>query len=146
MNIGHDFRELTGIGLRDLKIANDTRMRPIVEKELLHYELLRILDRGDWLKGLAFQGGTALRLCYGAPRLSEDLDFSGGRNFSAEQMDGLAKFLKKDLADIGFVTEVKLPKNVPLIRASRGVEVSTWRIDIETEPGRRDPPQTEDQD
>ncbi len=134
MSAGHAFQELAEIALRDPALAG---MRTIVEKELLHYDLLRILDRGDWLNGLAFQGGTALRLCYGAPRLSEDLDFSGGREFTAERMDGVAAFLKKELADVGIGVEVKPPKSVAPRRVSQGVGVSTWRIDVETEPGRR---------
>jgi hypothetical protein len=51
-----------------------SHMRPVVEKELLHYDLLFILDKENLLDNLTFQGGTSLRLCYGAPRLSEDLD------------------------------------------------------------------------
>ena len=52
-------------------------LRPVVEKELLHYEILRALDEAAVLDKLVFQGGTSLRLCHGAPRYSEDLDFAG---------------------------------------------------------------------
>ena len=52
-------------------------LRPVVEKELLHYEILRALDEAAVLDKLVFQGGTNLRLCHGAPRYSEDLDFAG---------------------------------------------------------------------
>ena len=44
-----------------------THMRPVVEKELLHYDILFSLEREDLLDQLTFQGGTSLRLCYGAP-------------------------------------------------------------------------------
>ena len=53
-------------------------MRPVIEKEILHYDILFCLDQAGLLKDLVFQGGTCLRLCYGANRFSEDLDFAGG--------------------------------------------------------------------
>ena len=137
MNPGRPLQELAGIALRDPALAG---MQSIVEKELLHYELLRVLDRGGWLDGLAFQGGTALRLCHGAPRLSEDLDFSGGREFTAERMEGLAAYLKREFAGLGLGVEVRAPKSLALHRPSGGVGVSTWRIDIEMQPGRRGVP------
>ena len=138
MSAKRPFQELAEIALRNPALAG---MRTIVEKELLHYELLHALDRGGWLNGLAFQGGTALRLCHGAPRLSEDLDFSGGSDFSAGRMEGLAASLKSELAGLGVGVGVKLPKSIALHHASsKGVGVSTWRIDIETQPGRRDLP------
>lgn len=45
--------------------------------EWLHVECLAaILSLRAWTPGrFAFQGGTALHLCYGSPRFSEDLDF-----------------------------------------------------------------------
>ena len=61
-------------------------MRPVIEKELLHYDILFALDNADLLDKLTFQGGTSLRLCYGAPRFSEDLDFAGGINFLVRPM------------------------------------------------------------
>ena len=82
-------------------------MEVIVEKELLHYELLHVLNRGGWLDGLTFQGGTALRLCYGGSRLSEDLDFSGGPEFSSESMEGLAAYLKETLSSQGLGVDAR---------------------------------------
>ena len=51
---------------------------PVVEKELLHYEILNAMHSAGYLRNLVFKGGTCLRLCHGASRFSEDLDFSGG--------------------------------------------------------------------
>ena len=116
-------------------------LRPVVEKELLHYELLFILERHRFLDGLVFQGDTCLRLCHGAPRFSEDLDFSGGPDFSAAQMDGLPEALKDGLAERcgldAAVTAPKEPEGRPL---SGGVRVSSWRINIRPPSGRRDIP------
>lgn len=138
MNAEPSFRNLANMVLHDDPAL--AGMRTIVEKELLHYELLDILERGGWLNGLVFQGGTALRLCYGALRLSEDLDFSGGPDFSPRRMTGLAAALEKDLAARGLNAAVKSPKRIADHRHSGGVGVSTWRIDIETQPGRRNMP------
>jgi predicted nucleotidyltransferase component of viral defense system len=63
-------------------------MRPVIEKELLHYDILFSLDKEGLLDILTFQGGTSLRLCYGAPRFSEDLDFAGGRDAVVEAVRG----------------------------------------------------------
>ncbi len=50
-----------------------SHMRPVIEKELLHYDILFTLDKDNLLDRLTFQGGTSLRLCHGSPRFSEDL-------------------------------------------------------------------------
>lgn len=57
-------------------------LRVVVEKELLHHDILREMSRLELLSGLTFMGGTCLRACYGSERLSEDLDFTGGRSFN----------------------------------------------------------------
>lgn len=128
------FRELVEIALEHHpELAG---MEVIVEKELLHYELLHVLDRGGWLNGLTFQGGTALRLCYGASRLSEDLDFSGGLGFSTDSMKGLAAYLKKTLSGRSLGVEVKNPKTITS-QLSSDIGVNTWRIVFEILPIRR---------
>jgi predicted nucleotidyltransferase component of viral defense system len=71
-------------------------MRPVIEKELLHYDILFSLDKEGLLDILTFQGGTSLRLCYGAPRFSEHLDFAGGRDFAGRQMDVQERTFMKD--------------------------------------------------
>ena len=45
-------------------------LRPVVEKELLHHDILREMSGAGLLAGLTFIGGTCLRDCYGSPRLS----------------------------------------------------------------------------
>lgn len=64
-------------------------MAPVIEKELLHYEILRAMEEDGLLGDLVFQGGTCLRLCYGASRYSEDLDFAGGFDFDAADLEAL---------------------------------------------------------
>ncbi len=48
-------------------------LRIVVEKELLHHDILQVLSSAGLLKQLTFIGGTCLRACYGSSRLSEDL-------------------------------------------------------------------------
>ena len=59
---------------------NNTRdlapLRVVVEKELLHHDILRILSEAGLLSQLTFIGRTCLRACYGSDHLSKDLDAS----------------------------------------------------------------------
>jgi len=78
----NDTVDFANLAERAMVQAGRSHMRPVIEKELLHCDILFGLDRAGLLDELTFQGGTALRLCYGSPRFSEDLDFAGGRDFS----------------------------------------------------------------
>jgi predicted nucleotidyltransferase component of viral defense system len=51
-------------------------------KEAIHLHLLSALSDAGILRYVVFQGGTALRLCYGGERYSEDLDFVCGKSGS----------------------------------------------------------------
>ena len=51
-------------------------IKPSVENELLAMVVFDVVQRWQMLpKDAVFIGGTALRLCYGSPRFSEDLDY-----------------------------------------------------------------------
>ncbi len=41
-------------------------LRPVVEKELLHHDILRLMSDAGLLVLLTFIGGTCLRACYGS--------------------------------------------------------------------------------
>ena len=56
-----DFNLLVEMAMRE---KNLNHMRPVIEKELLHYDILFALDSKGFLDNLTFQGGTCLRLCY----------------------------------------------------------------------------------
>lgn len=71
--------------------ADLSSLRPVVEKELLHHDILREMSEAGLLLRLTFIGSTCLRACYGSSRLSEDLDFTGN-----------ADFRRRDLADLGY--------------------------------------------
>jgi hypothetical protein len=50
--------------------ADLSSLRPVVEKELLHHDILREMSAAGLLAGLTFIGGTCLRACYRAARKS----------------------------------------------------------------------------
>ena len=109
-------------------------LRPVVEKELLHHDILREMSREGLLSGLTFIGGTCLRACYGSSRLSEDLDFTGGKDFRRSDLTELGKVLGETLG-----TRYGLKVNVSDPIREEG-KVSTWKMSVETRPGRKDLP------
>ena len=110
-------------------------MRPVVEKELLHYDILFALQKGGFLDGLVFQGGTALRLCHGSPRFSEDLDFAGGADFTSAHLAPLADYLKDFLSGrYGLVVEVRPPAALRDTPDYANVTVEKWRLSVVTQP------------
>ena len=133
-----DFHNLVDTAMQDPDLDG---LRPVVEKELLHHELLFMMERGGFLDELTFQGGTSLRLCHGAPRFSEDLDFSGGPDFEAERLADLADALKRGLTErCGLDASVTLPKSARRRPLSEGVSVASWLIAIPSPSGRSDLP------
>jgi predicted nucleotidyltransferase component of viral defense system len=112
--------------------ANKTleALRPVVEKEILHHDILREMSDAGFLTTLTFIGGTCLRSCYGSSRLSEDLDFTGG-----------AGFKRNDLADLSGILETGLFSKYGLsVKVSEPVRetgnVDTWKIRVVTRPER----------
>jgi len=129
--------------LADLALAQGGRghMRPVIEKELLHYDILFGLERDGLLDELTFQGGTALRLCYGSQRFSEDLDFAGGKDFSHTRVEGIKASLKSYVGQrYGLEVIVREPPELVNDSAYRGLNVDTWQISIITAPTRPDIP------
>ena len=113
----------------------------VVEKELLHYDILFTLEREGCLKSLVFHGGTCLRLCYDAPRLSEDLDFAGGNDFDSADLKNLASALMDHLnGKYGLEATVKSPKDRKRDPESAMVSVDKWQVSVVTKPGRLDLP------
>jgi predicted nucleotidyltransferase component of viral defense system len=109
-------------------------LRPVVEKELLHHDILREMSGAGLLAGLTFIGGTCLRACYGSPRLSEDLDFTGGNDFKRSDLTDLGKVLKEAL---GTRYGLKVSVSDPVREEGN---VSTWKMRVETRPRQKDLP------
>ncbi len=110
---------------------NLSSLRIVVEKELLHHDILRTLSQNNLLSNLTFIGGTCLRACYGGIRLSEDLDFTGGKNFSRDNLSTMGKILTENLNE-KYGLQVKVSEPVKDIK-----NVDTWKIKIITRPGQR---------
>lgn len=105
-------------------------LEEVVAKEILHYDILHAMNRAGYLEDLVFHGGTALRLCHGAPRLSEDLDFCAGPGFTEKKAAGLGPMLQHFLEErYGLEVRSSRPKK-------RGFDdVHVWRWWIRMEPG-----------
>ncbi|MEQ7919372.1 nucleotidyl transferase AbiEii/AbiGii toxin family protein [Xanthomonas sp. WHRI 1810A] len=109
-------------------------LRVVVEKELLHHDVMLALSAAGMLARLTFIGGTCLRACYGSNRLSEDLDFTGGADFDRQTFAELAQVLIDRLeSKYGLQVQISEP-----VREEGNVD--TWKLKIQTRPGRKDLP------
>lgn len=126
-----DFNQLVELAMEKPGLAV---MRPVVEKEILHYDIFQALDNAGLLRDLVFQGGTSLRLCRGSQRFSEDLDFAGGRDFTSAKMAKIKECIEIHIGNrYGLNVEV----TEKLHRETDNVKVDKWRISVETAPGNR---------
>jgi len=131
-----NFDQLVGRAMCDSRL---THMRPVIAKELLHYDILFSLEKDGLLDNLTFQGGTSLRLCYGAPRFSEDLGFVGGRDFSSVTVQGIKKCIEKNIGErYGLEISVKEPKEMVNESDYADIKVDKWQVSITTSPERKD--------
>ncbi len=138
MNKIEDFNLLVEKALR---IPGRALMRPAIAKELLHYDILFCLDSHGLLDTLTFQGGTSLRLCYGAVRFSEDLDFAGGRDFATANLIAMKDCLEKYLGKrYGLEIIVKEPKEMATLPKYEDIKVDKWQISVTTAPEKKDIP------
>jgi len=106
-------------------------LRVVVEKELLHYDIMREMSKAGLLDKLTFIGGTCLRACYGSNRLSEDLDFTGGIDFSNSILGNLGDVLI-DRLEVKYNLDVEVSS--PVRQTGR---VSTWKLKVITRPLKR---------
>ncbi|MGI9280008.1 MAG: nucleotidyl transferase AbiEii/AbiGii toxin family protein [Endozoicomonas sp.] len=133
-----DFSYLVDRALTNEQLAN---MRPVIEKELLHYDILFCLDQEGLLDKLVFQGGTALRLCYGGKRFSEDLGFAGGTDFSSKQLSSMKACIEDYLGKrYGLEVFIKEPASLKSDPQYAELKVDKWQISIVTAPDRKDVP------
>ncbi len=106
----------------------------VVEKELLHHDILREMSTAGLLKDLTFIGGTCLRACYGSNRLSEDLDFTGGTGFDRKALARLAAVLV-DRLQVKYNLQVEVGQPVKV-----DGNVDTWKLKVITRPQQRSMP------
>jgi predicted nucleotidyltransferase component of viral defense system len=118
-------------------------------KETIHLHLLSALSEAGVLRHVVFQGGTALRLCYGGERYSEDLDFVCGKagsyvdQIEFEKLVGSAlETTKKTLHrefDIN-PDEISLKKPAfPMAIKGTSPNVAAWQISVPIASSRHSP-------
>ncbi|ARU55435.1 hypothetical protein OLMES_1357 [Oleiphilus messinensis] len=108
---------------------------PVIEKEILHHDIMDVLIKQGAMQRLTFIGGTSLRMCYNSSRLSEDLDFNGGHDFKPSEFEGLESQIQTYIQN-KYETEVWVNKPSG---EQQGNTVS-WRISIVKEANRPDLP------
>lgn len=108
---------------------------PVIEKEILHHDIMDVLIKQGVLQRLTFIGGTSLRMCYNSSRLSEDLDFNGGYDFNPASLDGLESEIQTYIQN-KYETDVWVNKPTG---EQQGDTVS-WKISIAKEANRPDLP------
>ena len=107
----------------------------VIEKEILHHDIMDVLIKQGVLQRLTFIGGTSLRMCYNSRRLSEYPDFNGEHDFNPASLDGLE-------SEIQTYIQNKYETNVWVNKPSgeqQGDTVS-WKISIAKEANRPDLP------
>ncbi len=118
-------------------------------KETIHLHLLSALSDAGVLRHVVFQGGTALRLCYGGERYSEDLDFVCGKAGSyvdkiefdrlvGDALETTRKSLHRDFDIDPDRIDLKQPSN-PMGIKSDSVSVAAWQIVVPIGPTPRSP-------
>jgi predicted nucleotidyltransferase component of viral defense system len=113
-------------------------------KEAIHLHLLSALSEAGVLQHVVFQGGTALRLCYGGERYSEDLDFvcgKAGAYLKDVEFDGLVdnaleatkRTLQRDFDIDAAQIALKRPAQPELVKGN-DVNVAAWQIVVPVNP------------
>jgi predicted nucleotidyltransferase component of viral defense system len=126
---------------RAMAVPGRSHMRAVVEKELFHYDLLFSLDQAGLLDQLTFQGGTSLRLCYGSPRFSEDLDFVGGYAFDGRKLISIKNFIEDYIGKrYQLEVTVKEPNELKRQPEYAALRVDKWQVSIVTALERKDIP------
>ena len=128
-----NFSHLVNLAMQD---PNSAGLRAVVEKELLHHDILFALDKNGFLNSLVFQGGTSLRLCYGASRYSEDLDFAGGIDFTSAALADMKSCIEQSIGErYGLEVAVKEPKQLKQDPKYAELNIDKWQISVVTSPG-----------
>lgn len=130
----HTFAELLDLAAAESG-GLDAQTRPAIVKELLHYDILLALSESDIAQHVVFQGGTALRLCYGGQRFSEDVDCVVGADVSEPfLLESMNAILREQIEErYGLTTEIHAPGPDKSFDDD-GITVKRWRYHIQV-PG-----------
>ena len=120
-------------------------------REVMQEIALAGLNRGGFFAKAAFYGGTCLRIFYGLPRFSEDLDFSLLTTNPLFTFEPYFKVLREEFAVFGFEVDiVEKPKTTTSDIASAflkktssiydlkvaGEKILKIRLEVDTDPPR----------
>ena len=116
----------------------EVHLIPVIEKELIHYDVLAALDKLGLIEKLVFHGGTCLRLCYGAQRRSEDLDFAYAGDLEALDLSRLEGLVSSSLQEkFGLSAIVRPPRRTVQFATAK---MQRWWMVVNTAPERPDLP------
>ena len=121
------------LALAERHAERNNQIKDTVLKEILHRDILTTMHRSGLSRDLVFQGGTALRLCYGNTRYSEDLDFVRSEPLDESRFEAFKAALQDHLRDrYGLRVRIADPKK-PLVERStpERVAVHRWVATIE---------------
>jgi predicted nucleotidyltransferase component of viral defense system len=118
-------------------------------KEAIQLHLLSALSDAGVLRHAVFQDGTALRLCYGTERYSEDLDFVCGKagcyldeidfeRLVGEALETTKQTLQRDFDIDPSRIALKQPPD-PMTIKSDTLSVTAWQIVVPVDPTPRSP-------
>lgn len=79
-------------------------------REEIEIEILNSLVQEPWSKHVAFYGGTSLRLAYGSPRFSEDIDLFMLKKFDFADFADWVKRLPQSLTNVTTVQDLHLKR------------------------------------
>lgn len=127
----------------------EAEMEQNLVKEAIHLHLLSAMSDAGILRHAVFQGGTALRLCYGGERYSEDLDFVCGKAGSyftdvefneliEDALETTKKTLNRDFGIAANQISLKKPEHPELVR-QKPITVAAWQIIVPIEATPRAP-------
>jgi predicted nucleotidyltransferase component of viral defense system len=132
-----------------LRHAIPGEMEQNLIKEAIHLHLLSALSDAGALRHVIFQGGTALRLCYGGERYSEDLDFVCGKagayideiefdRLVGDALETAKQSLNRDFDVDPNQIALRTPSNL-LPMKCHAVSVTAWQIVVPIGPTARSP-------
>jgi predicted nucleotidyltransferase component of viral defense system len=91
--------------LKKLALKYQTTQQNI-QREYVQHLFLSALFQQDHSEGVFFKGGTALKLVFGSPRFSEDLDFSANRLATADLEEAILSTLA-EISRQGLVCDIQ---------------------------------------
>lgn len=83
--------------------------RDNVVREYCQHLFLSLFYQQDETQKILFKGGTALRILWGSPRFSEDLDFSSSP-FQASRIEALLRITLKEISRQGCGVDLQVSK------------------------------------